>query len=515
MIGENLRGVGEYARSVAFLERCVTLRRAALGTEHAETLNAQHSLAVAYKAAGQPEKAIALYKQVRDSWVKTLGTDHPDTLAALANLAAAYQSAGNIRQAIALFEQVRDAEAKTLGADHPKRLVTLNDLGLAYTAAGMLPKAVELFEHVRGVRVKTLGAEHPDTVGTVNNLALAYRAAGRLTQAVDLFEQVRDGWVKTLGTEHPDTLTALNNLALAYHDAGKLPEAIALFEQVRDAHMKNLGPDHPNTLGTLNNLAMSYKDAGKLTCGHGPAGAGQGRAVEDPGSPTTPTRSRHSTIWRGYQAAGNCRRPSPSTKRYGTGGDHAWCGPSRHACHARQSGLAYQVRREVRQASRSSSKQRPASKSGSFNLSMRGGSCPRRLRLSPPRISSTRPNAGGGSGWLSSGSKKDPHLLPTPASWPRWGRTFFNSKNGPTPSQSCASPGTFARKRKPTTGGHSTRCQCWAEHFSARRITVLIRTAWGSTTLRSDCHRDRPSDRAAASWLWLTANRPARKTSET
>ena len=359
MIGENLRGVGEYARSVAFLERCVALRQAALGAEHADTLNAQHSLAVAYKAAGEPGKAIVLYTQVRDSWVNTLGTDHPDTLAALANLATAYQSAGNPRQAIALFEQVRDAESKTLGADHQSALVTLNDLGLAYSAAGMLTKAIELFEHVRAARVKTLGAEHPDTVGTVNNLALAYRAAGRLPQAVDLFEQVRDAWAKTLGTEHPDTLTALNNLALAYQDAGKLREAITLFEQVRDAHMKKLGPDHPNTLSTLNNLAMSYKDASKLreaialleqvrdarlrtqgalhpdtlTALDNLATAYQdaGRLSEAIAlhervrdarvktlAPTTPRRSARSTIWERRTAPpASSKRPSPSSKRPG------------------------------------------------------------------------------------------------------------------------------------------------------------------------------------------------------
>ncbi len=264
MIGENLRGIGEYARSVAFLERCVALREKALGAEHADTLNAQQSLAVAYKTAGDPAKAIALYTRVRDLWMKTKGPDHPDTLTALANMATAYQSAGDLRQAVALLEQVRDAEAKTLGADHPSALVTLNDLGLAYSAAGMLPKAIKVFEQVRAARLKTLGVEHPDTVCTVNNLALAYRAAGRLPQAVNLFEQVRDSWVKTLGADHPDSLTALNNLALAYHDAGKLPEAIALFEQVRDANLKKLGPDHPNTLSTLNNLAMAYKDADKL-----------------------------------------------------------------------------------------------------------------------------------------------------------------------------------------------------------------------------------------------------------
>jgi tetratricopeptide (TPR) repeat protein len=263
MIGENLRGAGEYARSVAFLERCVALRKAALGREHADTLSALHSLAVAYKANGEPGKAIALYAQVRDAWAVALGAHHPDTLTALANLAAAYQSAGKLSQSIALFEQVRDAEANSLGADHPSALITLNDLGLAYTAAGMLPKAVKLFEHLRAVRVKTLGPDHPDTVGTLNNLALAYRAAGRLQEAIQLFEQVRESWVKTLGSDHPDTLTALNNLALAYQDAGKLREAAALFEHVRDAHMKKLGPDHPNTLSTLNNLAMSYKDAGK------------------------------------------------------------------------------------------------------------------------------------------------------------------------------------------------------------------------------------------------------------
>jgi eukaryotic-like serine/threonine-protein kinase len=264
MIGENLRGVGEFAQSVACLERCVALRQRALGTEHADTLQAQHSLAVAYNAAGENRKAIALYEHVRDVWEKTLGPEHPDALIALDNLAAAYQTAGDLRRAIAVFERVRDAEARTLGADHPTTLVTLNNLGLAYSAAGMFPKAVELFEQVRTVRVRTVGALNPDTIGTVNNLALAYRATGRVSQAIELFEQVRDAWTKTLGSEHPDTLTALNNLALAYNSAGRLQEAIALLEQSRDAHMRTLGAEHPNTLSTLNNLAMSYKDAGRL-----------------------------------------------------------------------------------------------------------------------------------------------------------------------------------------------------------------------------------------------------------
>ena len=44
---------------------------------------------------------------------------------------------------------------------------------------------------------------------------------------------------------------------------------------------------------------------------------------------------------------------------------------------------------------------------------------------------------------------------------------------------------------------------------------ITRRTACGRTTNRRPCHRERPSDRAAASWLGCTDSMPARYTSDT
>src|SRR5262249_6354815 len=63
MIGVNYRGQGEFAKAVRHLERCVQLRRQALGADRPSTLNAQNSLAVSYQAAGKLDKALPLFEQ--------------------------------------------------------------------------------------------------------------------------------------------------------------------------------------------------------------------------------------------------------------------------------------------------------------------------------------------------------------------------------------------------------------------------------------------------------------------
>jgi eukaryotic-like serine/threonine-protein kinase len=264
IIGVSYRGVGEFARAVPFLERSVALYRQASGPEAAATLNAQNSLALAYKYAGRLPEAIALYEQIRDARVKQLGAEHPDTLHTLRNLAAAYRDAGKLPEAIALLEQVRDAQVKQLGVDHLETLNTLNGLAVAYLNAGKVPEAIALFNQVRDARVKKLGADHPHTLTTLNNLAGAYRDAGKLPEAIAMHEQVRDARVKKLGADHPDTLLTLNNLAAAYWSAKQLDKAVPVFEDVLKRLQAKLGPEHPATLTTMNGLAMAYMDAGKL-----------------------------------------------------------------------------------------------------------------------------------------------------------------------------------------------------------------------------------------------------------
>jgi serine/threonine protein kinase/tetratricopeptide (TPR) repeat protein len=264
-VGTTYWAIGESAKAIDFLTRSSDIYRAALGSEHPDTLATLDYLAWAYQLGGKTTEAVALFDQVRDVRLKTLGPDHPDTLTSLDNLAGTYQSAGRTGEAVALFEKVRDARVKALGADHADTLITLHNLALAYLSVGKTAEAISMFEQVRDTREKKLGADHPFTLLTLQSLAGARLSAGKTAEAIALFDQVGDTCAKKLGVDHPITLVTLHHRAQAYRTAGRMDKAIALYKEVRDACAKKLGGDHPLTLATLDNLGRTYLLTGKST----------------------------------------------------------------------------------------------------------------------------------------------------------------------------------------------------------------------------------------------------------
>lgn len=262
-VGNAYRGIGEYDRAIAHLERAADLVRTHLGPDQPETLTILHDLANAYGHAWRMDEAIALYEKVRDARTLQLGPDHPDTLTTRHQLALCYLLTGRKTEALALFEQVHVARAARLGLEHRDTLKTLHSLAWTYREVGRTAEAVPLLEKVLDTQAATLGADHPDTADTRNSLALAFTYSGREAAAIALYEKVRDEYVTQLAPNHPTTLNALNNLAIAYRITGRLAEAISLFEQVRDARAAKFGPNEPATLNTMNSLARAYRLAGR------------------------------------------------------------------------------------------------------------------------------------------------------------------------------------------------------------------------------------------------------------
>jgi tetratricopeptide (TPR) repeat protein len=114
--------------------------------EHPQTLASRHSLANAYRGAGQLDKAIPIYEQTIADRERILGPDHPNTLTSRNNLAGAYRHAGHLDKAIALYEQTFADRERILGPDHLKTVTSRNNLAGAYRAADKYDKAIPLYE---------------------------------------------------------------------------------------------------------------------------------------------------------------------------------------------------------------------------------------------------------------------------------------------------------------------------------------------------------------------------------
>jgi tetratricopeptide (TPR) repeat protein len=147
------------------------------------------------------------------------------------NLAVDYRLAEKPDRAIPLLEESYRLRKQVLGPDDPATIQILNGLGLAYQEAKKPDRAIPLLqEALRRARAR-LGPGHYGTVAPLNNLALAYQAAGKLDLALPRLEEALRLVIAKLGPDHPDALTTMHNLAFAYRTVGKLDLALPLARQ--------------------------------------------------------------------------------------------------------------------------------------------------------------------------------------------------------------------------------------------------------------------------------------------
>lgn len=232
-----------------------------LGSCHRLTLDARHSVAVAYLAAGSEDRAIPLLEDIVQQRRRALGSAHPDTLTARGNLACARLAADQADQAVLLLEEVAEQRQVVLGESHPDTLASWHDLGLAYRRAGRLDEAVTLLEYALAEREKTLEASHPDLATSRTSLALAYLSQKRRKEAIMLHERALADREKVLGTDHIDTLRSRNFLAHAYQLEGRCQDAIPAFGQALADARRLLGDDHPATRVILGRAAAAKREA--------------------------------------------------------------------------------------------------------------------------------------------------------------------------------------------------------------------------------------------------------------
>ncbi len=181
---------GVFPRRLALHERTLELRVATLGPQHSETLTSRHNLAVAYRNASLPFKAIKTEEENIRLLEMVVGTNHPDTLSSRNNLANSYKDAGRLDDAIALYESTLERRRATLGPDHLDTLQSQNNLGVGYRDAGRFSEAIALFEETLEARASKLGPDHPYTLFSRHDLGVAYWCVGRYSEAIKLLEQV-------------------------------------------------------------------------------------------------------------------------------------------------------------------------------------------------------------------------------------------------------------------------------------------------------------------------------------
>ena len=223
--------MGEPEAGRKLLETVVATRAATLGKDHADTLSAQHNLAIMRIMTGDKAGAVAMQRELAAIQTRRLGAAHPSTLGELGNLANMLSDSGDNAQALPIAQAVVEARTRVMGADHPQTLRGLLNLSTVYARSGDFARAIPLQEQVADARMRMLGPSHPDTMVIQLNRAATLYQAGRAQDALAQLARYLANARQVLGERHRELLMGYIIRAQAADELGQSELAIASYRE--------------------------------------------------------------------------------------------------------------------------------------------------------------------------------------------------------------------------------------------------------------------------------------------
>ncbi|HYM84212.1 MAG TPA: tetratricopeptide repeat protein, partial [Candidatus Dormibacteraeota bacterium] len=230
LLGEVCYGRGRYAEARALADEAAALRAGAPDEDRAETENLQGILDL---ALGDHERGLERVRHAYELREAALGPDHADTLESLNNTGVALGRVDRMDEAIAAHEEALRRCERAFSAPHRQLAVSLNAIAVK------LDKAEETRERAHELAVRALeaaeaalGPEHPLVATLTSNLATQRLNADDVEAARAYVERSIDLHERRHGPDHPNTATALLTAAAIAMRDGRATDARDLFERV-------------------------------------------------------------------------------------------------------------------------------------------------------------------------------------------------------------------------------------------------------------------------------------------
>jgi len=215
----------------------------------------RNTLGRTYDAIGVYEKSVAELERALSIQKRILGLDHPDTLSTMNSLSTVFIRLGKYAEAESILRETVSRQKQVLGAEHQQTIISMHNLGVVYYYQGKFKEAESVGRETLKVRIKILGEDHPDTIFSLENLAIALSGQERRQEAVQAYSEAKEKATRIFGSNHPTTLRIMHNLAIELNYLKKYQESETLFLETLERQKKVFGPDHPDTIITMANLA--------------------------------------------------------------------------------------------------------------------------------------------------------------------------------------------------------------------------------------------------------------------
>jgi serine/threonine-protein kinase len=221
------------------------------------------SQAVALRARGDTDAALADYARALSIARESFGENHPVTLGLRrAELSVRLVDLGHYRQAEREIRPLHAQTLQALGPQHHETGMAWNTLGIVALALGHNDEAVDDLAHAVSVLRNSAGSQQLH--GVLFNYGMALHAAGRDAEALQALREARELRVEQFGASHAVVGFTDRMIGEVLAAQGNENEAATYFERAFALTRIGYGAQSPGTLLAELSLARYYGRVGRM-----------------------------------------------------------------------------------------------------------------------------------------------------------------------------------------------------------------------------------------------------------
>jgi len=226
-----------------------------------------NNLGVAYRRAGNPDKAMEYYQKNRYYQGKLFGDDHPEIALSYNNIGAIYYLTGDIGRAAQYFLRSASILENHHGKNHELVAAAYNNAGSSYFRLEKLEEAIRYLEMAQEIKVSILGPNHLDTAIGHSNLASIYMSDKDYEASLENYNLSLSIRINNFGDRHPSLVNPYMQRGKLYYEIDEPFKALQDFQQVTEIVSQRMGDSHPDMadaliqIGHVNKSINQYEEA--------------------------------------------------------------------------------------------------------------------------------------------------------------------------------------------------------------------------------------------------------------
>lgn len=257
--------INNYTKALLYIEKALKIYQYLFGEKNINIAECYNIIIAIYNNQGEFSKAINLYKNISNNYIKIIDENPPIAAIFYNNMGVIYKNLKKFSDALRLYKKALLISTNIFSEYHHFFADCYNNMGNIYSIKGNFSDALKLYEKALLIRIKIFGKYHHLVADCYNNIGNNYCSMKKYSNALALYKKALDINITVFGKNHNKTASTYNNIGNVYYCQKNLSKALELYKKALKIFIFIFGENHPHIAGLYSNISNIYLKQGNLS----------------------------------------------------------------------------------------------------------------------------------------------------------------------------------------------------------------------------------------------------------